>query len=86
MKEKLISEYVNRLTINDISSFALKNGINLKNDELQLIYKYVKNDWHTIVFGNPRNILDDLKNKLDHNSYSKIENLYISFKNRYGKF
>lgn len=86
MKEKLISEYINRLTINDISSFALKNGINLKNDELQLIYKYVKNDWHTIVFGNPRNILDDLKNKLDHNSYSKIENLYISFKNRYGKF
>lgn len=86
MKERLINEYVNRMTIDDVNRFALQNGINLKEDELRLIYSYIKNDWRTIVFGNPRGILDDLKNKLDPNSYSKIESLYIFFKNRYSNF
>ena len=86
MKERLINEYVNRMTIDDVNKFALQNGIILKDDELNLIFTYIKNDWRTIVFGNPRTILDDLKNKLDSISYSKIENLYFFFKNRYSNF
>ena len=62
MKERLINEYVNRMNLDDVNKFALQNGINLKDDELRLIYTYIKNDWRTIVFGNPRGILDDLKN------------------------
>jgi len=83
MKERLINEYVNRMTLDDVNKFALQNGINLKEDELNLIYNRIKNDWHTIVFGNPRAILDELKNKLDNTSYQKIESLYVYFKNRY---
>lgn len=83
MKEKLISEYVNRMTIDDVNNFALKNGIILKDDEIKLIYDHIKKNWRTIVFGNPRGILDELKNKLDNNSYQKIEALYVYFKNLY---
>ena len=83
MKERLISEYVNRMTLEDVNNFALKNGIILKNNEIKIIYDHIKNSWHTIVFGNPRGILDDLKEKLDSTSYQKIESLYIYFKNRY---
>ncbi len=83
MKERLISEYVSRMTLDDVNSFALKNGIILKDSEIKLIYDHIKNNWHTIVFGNPRGILDDLKEKLDSTSYQKIESLYIYFKNRY---
>lgn len=86
MKEKLINEYVNRMNLDDVNKFAITNGINLNNDELNLIYTYIKNDWRTIVFGNPRKILDDLKNKLSLESYSKIENLYTYFKSRYSNF
>jgi len=86
MKEKLINEYVNRMNLNDVNKFATQNGINLNNEELNLIYTYIKNDWRTIVFGNPRKILDDLKNKLSLESYSKIENLYTYFKSRYNNF
>lgn len=86
MKERLISEYVNRMTLDDVNKFALQNGINLKDDELKLVYTYIKNDWRTICFGNPRGILDDLKSKIDINSYSKIESLYMFFKNRYSNF
>lgn len=83
MKERLISEYVNRMTLEDVNNFALKNGIILKDKEVKVIYDYIKNNWRTIVFGNPRGILDDLKEKLDSTSYQKIESLYIYFKNRY---
>ena len=83
MKEKLISEYVNRMTIDDVNNFALKNGIILKDDEIKLIYDHIKKNWRTIVFGNPRGILDELKSKLDSNSYQKIEALYVYFKNLY---
>ncbi len=83
MKEKLISEYVNRMTIDDVNNFALKNGIILKDDEIKLIYDHIKKNWRTIVFGNPRGILDELKSKLDNNSYQKIEALYVYFKNLY---
>lgn len=83
MKEKLINEYVNRMTLEDVNNFALKNGIILKDKEVKVIYDHIKNNWRTIVFGNPRGILDDLKEKLDSTSYQKIESLYIYFKNRY---
>lgn len=83
MKEKLISEYVSRMTLDDVNNFALKNGIILKDDEVKLIFNHIKNNWRTIVFGNPRWILDELKSKLDNTSYQKIESLYIYFKNRY---
>ena len=83
MKERLISEYINRMTLDDVNNFAVKNGIILKDEEVKLIYNYIKSDWRTIVFGNPRGILDDLKEKLDSTSYQKIESLYIYFKNRY---
>ncbi len=83
MKEKLISEYINRMTLDDVNNFAIKNGIVLKEDEIKLIYNHIKSNWHTIVFGNPRGILDDLKSKLDSTSYQKIETLYVYFKNRY---
>ncbi len=83
MKERLINEYVNRMTLEDVNKFALKNGIILKDKEVKVIYDHIKNNWRTIVFGNPRGILDDLKEKLDSTSYQKIESLYIYFKNRY---
>ena len=83
MKEKLINEYVNRMTLEDVNNFAIKHGIILKTAEVKLIFDHIKHNWRTIVFGNPRGILDDLKEKLDTTSYQKIESLYIYFKNRY---
>ena len=83
MKEKLIGEYVSRMTINDVRSFAIKNGVTLSEEELTIVYNQAKNEWRTIIFGNPRGILDDLKSKINPTSYQKIESLYVYFKNKY---
>ena len=86
INEFLIKNYIQRLNLNDIDKFAKANGIELTNDELELINGYIKKDWHTIIYGNPRPILDSLKTNLNEFKYQKIENLYIEFKNKYKNY
>ena len=83
MKENIIRGYIEKITISDINRFALNNNISLNNNELNLIYKYVKNDWKTILYGNYNSTLNDLKNKIDINKYNKIEQLFYKFKSKY---
>lgn len=78
----LIEEYVNRLTRNDIERFALKQGIVLDNDELDIVYTYIKKNYKTIIYGNPKDILLEIKKIVKPLTYNKIENLYIKFKDK----
>ena len=80
MNNFLISEYVKRITKDDINKFSLKQGVNLTKDELDIIYNYVKKDYKTVIYGNPRVILDELKIKVRPLTYNKIESLYEQFK------
>lgn len=84
--DRLVQDYINRLTITDLEKFALSNGITLNEFELNLIFDNVKNNWRTVIYGNPRGVLDELKSKVNPVQYQKIENLYIQFKNRYSNF
>ena len=83
MNEFLMKNYISKITTKDIDSFARKNNIELNKEELKLIENYIKSDWKTIIYGNPENILKDLKQKLNNEKYQKIENLYIVSKNKY---
>ena len=78
----LIEEYVNRLTRNDIERFALKQGIVLDNDELNIVYNYIKKNYKTIIYRNPKDILLEIKKIVKPLTYNKIENLYIKFKDK----
>ena len=82
----LISEYVNRMTKNDIVNFSLKQGIILDNNEIDIIYDYIKNNYKTIIYGNPTDILNEIKYKVKPLTYNKIENLYIKFKDKIDNF
>ena len=82
----LITEYVNRMTKEDINKYALKQGIILDNEELDLIYTYIKSNYKTILFGNPKDILEEIKSKVKPLTYSKIENLYMKFKDKIDTF
>ena len=78
----LISEYVNRLRKSDIIYYAEKQGISLDKEEVELIYDYIKKDYKTIIYGNPK----DIKFKVKPLTYNKIENLYIKFKDKIDMF
>lgn len=78
MKEKIIKSYVKQLTKDDIIKFAKKNDIILTNDELNLIYQAIKNDYDNIL-ANPELALKNAKDKLNSNTYNKIYELYTIY-------
>ena len=78
----LIQEYVNRLTKNDIERFSIKQGITLDKEELDIIYTYIKSNYKTIIYGNPKDILLEIKSMVSDLTYNKIENLYMRFKDK----
>lgn len=82
----LISEYVNRLRKSDIIYYAEKQGVSLDKEEVELIYDYIKKDYKTIIYGNPKDILNEIKFKVKPLTYNKIENLYIKFKDKIDMF
>lgn len=86
MNEFLIKNFISKLTLDEIETFSKKQGIDLNNEELKLIEKHIKQNWRTIIYGNPRPILNELKEKLNEFEYQKIENLYIEFKNKYKNY
>ena len=45
-----------------------------------------KKDYKTIIYGNPKDILNEIKFKVKPLTYNKIENLYIKFKDKIDMF
>ena len=86
MKNILIEQYINKITINDVKNFSNKNGVFLDNNIIELIYKYIKNDYKTILYGNINIIFDELKNKINEDNLNKIKNLYFEYKQKYSNY
>ena len=70
-----------RITKDDISRYALKEGVDLSNNELDLIYAYIKK-YSKKILDYPLDVLDEIKDDLSINVYDKILELYDKYKNK----
>ncbi len=86
MIKKMIENYIKNLTINDINEFATKNNISLNNNELNLIYKQIKENWYTIIYKDPTPIFQNIKENINTDTYQKIITLYYSFYEKYKNY
>ena len=77
----LIYQYIKKIQKKDIYNFANKQGIILDNNELDIIYYYVKNEYKNFLNGNQQKILNEIKSKVKISTYNKIEELYNQYKN-----
>ena len=80
MYNLFIQNYVKKLTKNDIISFCNKESIKLTEEELNIIYLYIKNYWKEFLKNDPSVIFNELKSKLNTNTYNKMINLYNKYK------
>ena len=80
MNNYLIIEYIKRLRKEDIQKFALKQDIKLEEDELNIIYNHIKNDYQRFINEDPKPILNQVKKEVKPATYNKIEELYEQFK------
>ncbi len=78
----IISKYINKLAKDDINKFALSQNIKLTNDELNIIYNHIKNDYQTFLTKDPNIILNQVKTEVREEVYNKIIELYNQYKDK----
>ncbi len=82
MYEGLIKEYLKRLSIKDINNFANNNNLKLKNNEDQILYDFIINNWKEFYKGDRTKVLKELQGKISPETYNFIINLYDKYKNK----
>lgn len=86
MKERFIASYVDRLTKEDILSFASANKISLSDEELEVLYDALKKNWKVILYGNPTPIFNELKSHLSVTTFEQGIELFYTMKQKYQSF
>lgn len=76
----LIKEYIKKITEEDIYNFALKEGITLLNNEVKIIYVYLKNYWQVFLNEDSTFLFEELKEKVEPKTYDKLIELYNKYK------
>ena len=83
MYELIIANYINNLTQNDIFYFGMKNNIKLNNQELEYVFKTIKNNYKFLLGNDYEIVFTEAKNYLTYENYNKIYNLYLSYREKY---
>ena len=79
MNRIFIYEYINRLKRDDIVKFCNIKGISVSNNEIDIVYKYIKNDYKRF-FDTPMEVLNEIKSKVSSNTFNEIILLYEKYK------
>ena len=80
--KSLIKNYIDKLTIDNLKEFALKNNINLTDTEFEYLLKLAKENFEDILV-NEDKYLDIIKNNVNPNEFIKIKELFLHYKNKY---
>jgi len=76
----LIEPYINNISKTDINNFALKNNINLNNNELEFIYNFIKTRYKDVL-NNPSNFnLVKYKQNFSNENFIKINAIVNRYK------
>lgn len=76
----LIEPYINNISKTDINNFALKNNINLNNNELDFIYNFIKTKYKDVL-NNPNNFnLVKYKQNFSNENFIKINAIVNRYK------
>lgn len=79
MNRLIIYQYINRLRKEDIVRYCNNHGIFVDNNDLDVVYNYVKNDYKRF-FDNPIGVLNEVKYKVSDYTYDEIMKMYDKYK------
>ena len=80
--KSLIKNYVDKLTIDNLREFAIKNDINLNQNELEYLLNLVQNNFEDILI-NEDKYLNLVQNNINTEAFVKVKELFLYYKNRY---
>ena len=81
----LIKNYIDKMTKEDINNFALTNNITLSKEELDFLYRFIKNNFD-VIYSNPNVDLSKYKKYFSEENFTKILKLVSDYKIKYASF
>ena len=79
MYKQFLKSYIQKLKKEDIIKYIENNNYNVSDNEIEIIYFYIKNYWQEF-FDNKEEIWKKLKNDVSNNTYIEIVKLYQKYK------
>lgn len=80
MEEILLKNYVSKLTKENIINYIKKENINASDNDINIIYEYIKKYFMIFYKGDPTYLFNELKDKLSKTAYEKAQELYKKYK------
>lgn len=81
----LVESTINKLSLNDIFTFASKSNINLSNEEAQFILSFLRSNWYSLLKNQDISILDKYKDNFSPENFKKIKDNLLLYKIKYGR-
>lgn len=75
----VIYDYIKKIKKEDIFNYGIRQGIEINNNDIDIIYDYINNRYNDII-DNTDSILLEVKDKLNINTYNKLLELYDKYK------
>ena len=86
MFNKIIENYINKLSKNDILIFGRNNNIELSNYELNYIFNEVKNNYKILLSNDFNKVFLKAEKHIESNKLKKIYNLFLDYRNKYQSY
>ncbi len=80
MYKELIKKYAKNITTEQVKEYALKEGVNVKDEEANLFINILNTRLDEMLNGNALNVLNEYKDKISESSYNKLLELYDKYK------
>ena len=77
----LLKEYINKLNKDKLNEISFKNNIFLNNNELDILYIYIKERYLDFI-KTPEAIINEMKDKITKENYIKLLNIYNQYKDK----
>lgn len=83
MYEIIIRDYIKKLTEEDIIKYGKRKNIDISNEDAKILFVYAKNYWKEFYKGNPTELINELKEKLEPKTFNTLYKIYIDLKQKY---
>lgn len=82
----IIKNYMDKLSIQDLNEFAIKNDVYLSKNELEFTYKFVKKNYQKILSNFKDFDFSKYKSNYNNENYLKITKLLDKYSQQYSQF
>ena len=79
----IIERYISKLDKNDINNFAIKNNINLNDNELDFTYNFIKKNYKEVLSNPDLLNLDKYKDNYSEDNFIRIKKLFREYMQKY---